>query len=83
MDILALNAAAVERREAGYKDWIEQGKVMSEYVQTSKDCYELLTQKNFLFFISKLWQNQTIPMLPGKFINVQTSNQIQYCHENF
>ena len=36
MDILALNAAAVERREAGYKDWIEQGKIMSEYVQTSK-----------------------------------------------
>ena len=34
MDILALNAAAVERREAGYKDWIEQGKVMFESVQT-------------------------------------------------
>lgn len=46
MDILALNAAAVERREAGYKDWIEQGKVMSEYVQTSK----LLRTKLFILY---------------------------------
>ena len=35
MDILALKAAAAERSEAGYKDWIEQGKMMFENVQAS------------------------------------------------
>ena len=74
MDILALNAAAVERREAGYKDWIEQGKVMFENVQTSLLLRTFDSEELFIFITSKLWRNLTIPMLPGKVINVQTSN---------